>query len=64
MFVAFCRQTGRVDERCNCPLLPSSTGQLGRTLRLGRVLWCVASTAPALETLRVPCITATTWPQP
>ncbi|CAL1136240.1 unnamed protein product [Cladocopium goreaui] len=37
-------ETGRVDERCNCPLLPSSTGQLGRTLRLGRVLWCVAST--------------------
>eukprot|EP00435_Cladocopium_sp_Y103_P069156 s28_g32.t2 len=37
-------ETGRVDELCNCPLLPSSTGQLGRTLRLGRVLWCVAST--------------------
>eukprot|EP00434_Breviolum_minutum_P035315 symbB.v1.2.031253.t1/scaffold3605.1/size53397/7 len=31
-------------EHCKCPMLPPSVGQLGRMLRLGRVLWCVAST--------------------
>ncbi|CAJ1461226.1 unnamed protein product, partial [Effrenium voratum] len=41
--VCSCNDLPEVYEICACPLLPFSTGQLGRTLRLGRVLWCVAA---------------------
>ena len=41
----FSRQAESLEpEHCKCPMLPPSVGQLGRMLRLGRVLWCVAST--------------------
>ncbi|OLQ15644.1 hypothetical protein AK812_SmicGene43 [Symbiodinium microadriaticum] len=34
---------GVLREPCDCAPLPSSVGQIGRTLRLGRVLWCIAA---------------------
>ena len=34
-------------EPCDCAPLPTSSGQIGRTLRLGRVLWCLAAAGNA-----------------
>lgn len=34
---------GRLEEPCDCSPLPRSIGQIGRTLRLGRTLWCAVA---------------------
>mmetsp|Transcript_1749 Transcript_1749/g.5524 ORF Transcript_1749/g.5524 Transcript_1749/m.5524 type:complete len:417 (-) Transcript_1749:100-1350(-) len=34
-------------EPCSCEPLPATAGQVGRTLRLGRVLWCAAAASRA-----------------